>query len=260
MTTYRMRADGVLATGPEGDLLAGWAIEKAAHGKATLEITGDREALLGRGVSAGVAAGLLAAGLRGYQVDLVRRVLREGRMLRGYVSAPAGSGKTHLCGGLVVAWTAGRAEPSASWAYLVTNQELAKQTERVLSEWIPAAWSRLGTGAPPEVRCFSYGEVWVGSGSEGSPGSRHEEFMQCTAGLLVDEIHAAVATTRSTVILLSRAVVRIGLSATPVSRGDGLGRMVVGLLGPELGRVNMDEVTRAGGIAPGLVWAPEDVR
>jgi len=144
-----------------------------------------------------------------------------------------------------------------SWAYLVGNRELAKQTEESLAQWLPKAARAIGAYLPVSLACFSYGEVWRGSGSDGEPGRRYEEFIACRGGLLVDEVHQSIAVTRSVALFLSRAVARVGMSATPLDRGDGLGHLAIGLTGPELGRVEMSEVAEAGYLTPGRAWCPE---
>jgi len=111
-------------------------------------------------------------------------------------------------------------------------------------------WAAIGgQGDPPDIRCFSPGEVW----HQGLKGKRYDEFMACRDGLLYDEVHTAVSKTRSEPVLRSEAVVRIGLSATPTDRGDGLGRLVEGLFGPILSSVGIKEVEQQGFLSPGRV-------
>jgi len=205
--------------------------------------------------------------LRGYQGNVLASVL-SAPVMRGVVSAPCGAGKTRLCGAIVcgimhrLAAGSGPAldEPSR-WAYVVSNASLAAQTYYALMDsghgrghagmWLMGAmWACLdGAGPAPEIHCFSPGEIW----HRGHAGKRYEEFMSCQDGLLFDEVHRSAALGHAQCIIKSNAVVRIGLSATPLDRGDGLGGLVSGLFGPLLGSIGIKEVTDAGYLTPGKI-------
>lgn len=245
----------------EDKVLSGFLVSKALGGGQALDVIGGSDSLLllgGTGRDGGCADCLVEAGiLRDYQGKVIEDVLQS-PIGRGLVKAPCGSGKTRLAGALCCGFQR-RLGGSGRWAYVVPNRELASQTQAALTDsskgfhgiaLILAMWAGIGgRGTCPDLRCFSFGEIWY----RHRPGRRYEEFLSCTEGLLVDEVHAAIPVNRANAILRSRAVVRLGLSATPTDRGDGLGFVAEGLFGPILGEISLQEVTDAGYLTPASV-------
>lgn len=287
-----MRADGVVGVceeyGQTEPVLAGWCVKEALTegSRRGLRIVGSAAEVMGLTLSgpgarerAQEAIERLVKGslLREYQGHLLRQIFcgPGEKILRGYLTAPAGSGKTRIAAAIPVVhfaatWNLGGDSedwPRSAWGYIVQSKQLAAQTQKQVGGSAVNGVRPIGLlydmaravelHFTPDLDCFSFGDAWVGGGgSAGSPGKRYAEFMAC-GNLIVDEVHRVPCTTAATPVLLSQAVCRIGLSATPVSRGDGTGAMVEGLLGPELASVSLKEVTDAGFLTQGKVWDGE---
>jgi hypothetical protein len=136
---------------------------------------------------------------------------------RGIVVAPTGSGKTRIC----------HAIPQVAeglWLYLAPSRALADQT---------------AAGAPANMICTSFG-------------CAREDVLLACDGLLIDEAHRIAAETYSRVVLRSAAKFRIGLSATALMRSDPKNSLTIGLLGPQVFRITLEQL-QADGFLPGGV-------
>lgn len=183
--------------------------------------------------------------LRDYQLDAVLAVLRQ---RRGLVWLPTASGK----GELVVALT--RAVPT-EWLFVVHTTTLVEQTADRL---------RLRNrehGSPDEEP----GIIAEGKWSEGrvtfatfqslyarlkANDRRALALLGRVGGLVCDEAHTVAADTFWQVAMAtSQAAYRVGLSGTPLARGDRKSALVIAALGPVIYRLKADPLIAAGVLA-----------
>lgn len=202
--------------------------------------------------------------LRDYQYEGVNRALER---TRGILWLSTGAGKTEIAIGLV------KAMP-IPWLFLVHRGTLGEQTARRFEKrWTDSCLSpaeetiyRLGGGAPHLL-----GEIREGEWSEGERltiatfqtiaraledppdhprGKRVRELLARVRGVIVDECHVLPADSYWNVMqAIPDAYYRIGLSGTPLDRGDKRSALALAALGPIIYRVDADRLVAAGVLA-----------
>lgn len=162
------------------------------------------------------------AGARDYQVAALRAVCRAGQ---GILKLPTGSGKTWIfC--LVT-----QALP-CTWLFIVHRQQLLDQTARELEAVTGEVAGRVGDGAwsTARVTVATY-QTLDAARKRGDP--RAAALLEGAQGVVADEAHVCAADVASSILLAAvNAYWRVGLSATPMARGDKRSVMVVACLGP----------------------------
>lgn len=166
--------------------------------------------------------------LRPYQLRLAAEGL-EAFMGRGILKAPTGSGKTRILTAIIVA---GRRAGIRKWVVSAPNKELLRQLSETL---VP----RIGRGIE-DVYCATMTELACRRGKI------------VADGYLTDECHRIGARTYALGASRVSACWRLGLSATPLDRGEQ-NALVVGLLGPVVAEVKREELVDAGFLSPGVV-------
>ncbi len=185
------------------------------------------------------------AWLRDYQLDAVKRVVERHR---GILHMPTGAGKTEVAAGLT------RALP-ARWLFLVHRTTLMAQAadRYTLRTGLPAG--RLGEGLwlpPPAGRpsfCAATFQTLFEAWDRGDPRARWllEEW---TEGLCVDECHVLPASSFWRVAMATNnAAYRVGLSGTPLARGDQRSQYAIAALGPVIYRVRPELLIERGVLA-----------
>lgn len=203
--------------------------------------------------------------LRDYQLEGVEKALLR---TRGIEWLSTGAGKTEIAIGLV------KAMP-IRWLFLVHRGTLGEQTARRFEKrWLS------GGLKPAEETAFRLGgrelsgllgEIREGMWTEGSrltiatfqtlaraledlpTHPRHvkaRELLAKTQGLIIDECHVLPADSFWRVAQAAEnAYYRIGLSGTPLDRGDKRSALALAALGPVIHRVDSDQLVSAGVLA-----------
>lgn len=205
--------------------------------------------------------------LRPYQVETVRAALSGPQAIgqkgvedarfaeyllehadpgRGMIWVPTGGGKSRMAVAMA------HAVPG-KWLFLVHRGHLA---EDVKGRWD----STVGPIEGCEAGMIGAGEWRVGErltcatlqtlhDSLGS--QRFKDLAKEVTGVIVDEAHVAPAATfYKTIMSLDAARYRIGLSGTPLARGDRKGLVAIGAMGPVIYRVRPQELIDQGYLAP----------
>jgi superfamily II DNA or RNA helicase len=179
-----------------------------------------------------------------YQVEAVRAVGQHGR---GILHLPTGAGKTETFIGLT------RYLP-CPWLFLVHRSGLLRQT---------ADRYRLRTGLEAgvvgdeewkprvPVTCATFQTVYAAL-KKGDP--RAKALLEGAYGLCVDESHVLPSDSFMRVAMAARnAYYRVGLSGTPLARGDQKSVVAIGCLGPVIMRVKPAELQALGVLAQGTI-------
>ena len=187
-----------------------------------------------------VPLGDLPLELRSYQRDGVQALLRG---VQGYLRAPCGAGKTVMGASALVA----SGEPGL---VLVHTHDLLEQWAGLLRGWdyrvrVVAGGRMAGLGTPLRVRGgvpeFAVATVRTLT----QAGAQASTLLRSCGAVLLDEAHHAPASTFSGLLQQLPARYRWGVTATP-EREDGWTFALPLVIGPELWRVEMQELVRAG--------------
>lgn len=181
--------------------------------------------------------------LRPYQAAAVERVDER---VRGILHLPTGSGKTEV----MIALT--RAFP-CPWLLLAPNLSLVnnaadrfllRNREHGVDLGEPG---RIGEGRWTEgerLTCATYQSVHRALDTD-----RGRALLDRVGGLVADESHSVPAVTFLQATRACNAYWRVGLSGTPLARGDMKSALAVAALGPIIHRVTPDELVAAGAIS-----------
>lgn len=187
------------------------------------------------------------AWLRDYQHEAVRRVLDS---QRGILWMTTGAGKTEIAVALA------RAVP-CPWLFVVHRKGLADQAadrfalrnrEHGVDLGEPGV---IGEGAWSEGERFTAATFQSLVAAMKDP-RRRELIMGLLArvgGLIVDESHTLPATSFYDVVTACDAYYRVGLSGTPLARGDQRSILSIAALGPVIYRVRPEVLVNAGVLA-----------
>jgi superfamily II DNA or RNA helicase len=121
--------------------------------------------------------------------------------------------------------------------YLCHSPQLIKQAEEALRKDLASISERL-RGVPIELLTGTYSAVRARVDVD---------------VLIVDECHRAASATGMRALALVDASWRIGMSGTPFDRTDGGNALVVGLLGPQVYHIGIEELTKLGFLTPGSI-------
>lgn len=186
------------------------------------------------------------AWLRDYQTAAVDAVATK---VRGLLHYPTGSGKTDIMVGLV------RALP-CRWLALVHRAQLAgdiaarfnKRNEEHGVDLGEAGV--IGEGQWAEGRHLTAATFQTMAHGLKRRDERVLNLLHGAEGVLVDEAHTLPAESFYEVAMATpRAYFRVGLSGTPLARGDRRSAMAIGALGPVIGRVKAETLIDAGVLA-----------
>lgn len=174
--------------------------------------------------------------LREYQAQAVAAML-SAPLGRSIVELPTGAGKTRVIAACLacaaIQLDIGRA------AVVVPSPQLARQVRAELDALLPEMLVKL----PAKEVQFTYSVHTYGS----------LEAEDAVDMLIVDECHRAAAPTHATSLGAVAAPFRIGLSATPLDRQDVYNALVVGLTGPVVYSVTLEQLVEAGHLTPGVL-------
>jgi superfamily II DNA or RNA helicase len=179
--------------------------------------------------------------LRDYQLAAVARAVHAGR---GIISAPTGSGKTELAIAL-------RQVFPCRWLFLVHRTTLVEQaaerftlrTGQIADIIGEGRWDN--TGASFTVATFQSIHAAL---KRNDP--RALALLGQAGGIIVDECHVLPSESFWRVAMRAQqAYYRIGLSGTPLARGDRRSLLAIAALGPIIYRIQPDVLIAAGVLA-----------
>lgn len=175
--------------------------------------------------------------LRDYQLEGVRLALLH---KRGILWMPTGSGKTECAVGLAKL-------VRERWLFVVHRETLVEQAAVRFEMRTGEPAGRIAAGQWIEGRftCATFQALHAARES-----GRCKALLAGTVGLLVDEAHTVAAGTFWGVAQsAANAYYRIGLSGTPLDRGDRRSVFTVGALGPVIYRIKPELLISRGVIA-----------
>lgn len=179
-----------------------------------------------------------------YQMEAVRAVAQHAR---GILHLPTGSGKTESFIGLT------RYLP-CRWLFLVHRSGLMRQSAERYRQRTGRTAGVVGDEewAPGKrVTCATFQTVHAAL-KRGD--ARAKALLEWAEGLCVDESHVLPSASFLRVAMAAKnAYYRVGLSGTPLARGDQKSVIAIGALGPVLVRVRPAELQRLGVLAQGTI-------
>lgn len=182
------------------------------------------------------------AWLRDYQHDAVAAVEAK---TRGILWMPTGSGKTEVAAALAQRFP-------VTWLFLVHRTTLGTQAADRYETRTKLPTGRIGEGVwnVPDDATFVCATFQTLSRLLEKADPRALALLARTEGLIVDECHVLPAASFYRVSMATpRAYWRVGLSGTPLARGDKRSLLAVGALGPVIYRLATEKLIDEGVLA-----------
>jgi superfamily II DNA or RNA helicase len=180
--------------------------------------------------------------LRDYQLAGAHAVRDKGR---GILWCPTGSGKTEVFAALTRAL-------ACRWLFVVHRTNLVDQAAERVELRTGERVGRIGEGAWTDftqyrIVCATFQSLARGLAG-GDPATR--ALLLGAEGLVVDEAHTTPAASFLKVVMSApNAYYRVGLSGTPLARGDRRSVLAVAALGSVIYRIRTDTLVEAGVLA-----------
>lgn len=176
--------------------------------------------------------------LRDYQLEGVTRV--ENRE-RGILWCPTGSGKTEIAVGLTQ-------RLPCRWLFVVHRATLMHQAAERYEKRTGRVSGRVGQGTwqvEPTFTCATFQTLYARLDDP-----ECLQLLDETEGLIVDEAHTLPADSFWKVVMKTRrAFYRIGMSGTPLARGDKRSILTIAATGPVIYRIKPETLINAGVLA-----------
>lgn len=183
--------------------------------------------------------------LRDYQRESVQRIVDR---VRGIVWLPTAAGKTEIATGAALA-------VPCRWLFLVHRGTLMQQTADRFEQRTGEKAGRIGEGLwePARFTCATFQTLYARLDSEEAI-----DLLTNAQALLVDEAHTLPADSFWKVIMRATgAYYRIGVSGTPLARGDQRSVLTIAALGPVIHRIRPEVLIEAGWLAkPKIRFVP----
>jgi len=187
------------------------------------------------------------AWLRPEQKEAVNRVIAR---KNGILWLPTGAGKTEIAIGLTV-------KIKTRWLFIVHKKDLLHQTAARYEKRTGITAGKIGDGIF-DVQDFTVATFQTLSRGLKTRDKRVLQLMQDVGGVIHDECHTAPAASSLAVLMgLNNAVYRVGLSGTPLARGDKRSIYAIGALGPVIYRIKPEVLIEAGHLAKPYIHMPE---
>ena len=187
------------------------------------------------------------AWLRPEQKEAVNRVIAR---KNGILWLPTGAGKTEIAIGLTV-------KIKTRWLFIVHKKDLLHQTAERYEKRTGMKAGKIGDGIF-DVQDFTVATFQTLSRGLKTRDRRVTEFLPKIGGVIHDECHTAPAASSLAVLMgLDNAVYRVGLSGTPLARGDKRSIYAIGALGPVIYRIRPEVLIEAGRLAKPYIHMPE---
>jgi superfamily II DNA or RNA helicase len=178
------------------------------------------------------------AWLRDYQREAIDCVLAK---KRGILWAPTGSGKTEIAAGLT------KILP-CNWLFLVHRSSLMEQAAERYETRCQTRSGRIGDGIWSPGDHFTVATFQTLYARLLSPEAK--ELVSQITGIIVDECHTLPSESFNKVAqAFGNAYYRIGLSGTPLARGDRRSLLAIATLGPVIYRLRPEVLIQAGVLA-----------
>lgn len=181
--------------------------------------------------------------LRDYQQDAVAVAIAK---VRGLLWLPTGAGKTECAAALMSA-------VPCRWVFMVHKRDLLEQTRARFVKRTGEVAGAIGDGemSPQRVTIVTFQTVAAALRSPKTARSKQVlAVIQQAQGLIADECHVVAADSFWKVMALAvNAYWRIGLSGTPLARGDKRSAYVMAQLGPVIYRLKPDVLIERGVLA-----------
>lgn len=177
--------------------------------------------------------------LRDYQKNALSAAVEK---RRGVLWLPTGSGKTEIATALM------KVTPSCRWLFLVHRAQLVKQSADRFQQRTGEEAGMLGGGHDSVKRVTfatfqTLSNAYKPQNQDNPKYQRVRKLIAAAGGIIVDECHVLPARTFLELTKKAqKAEFRIGLSATPFSRGDSGSLHLVGALGPTIFRLKVEEL------------------
>ena len=178
--------------------------------------------------------------LRDYQKAAVAAIVTK---KRGILWLPTGSGKTEIAVGLT------RALP-CRWLFLVHRATLLEQTAERYERRTGLPAGRIGDGKfdIPDGCTFIACTFQTASRMMGGGTNRMTQVLtEWAQGIMMDEAHVVPSNSFWNVVMAAHAAYyRVGLSGTPLARGDRKSLLAIAAIGPIAYRIKPDVLIEAG--------------
>lgn len=189
------------------------------------------------------------AWLHRFQALAVRAALKR---KRGIIKLPTAAGKSEIAAGLM------RAVPDARWLFVVDSLDLASQMSTRLFKRTSEVAGLVGEGSwnsTQRVVCATYQSILAGLRGDKASRDRATALLGAVDGVIADECHTVAADTQRAIVQrCHRAFWRIGLSATPLARGDQRSSYAVGTLGPVIYEVPSQQLRDLGILSEASIY------
>ncbi len=172
-----------------------------------------------------------------FQYDAVMTALHQGR---GIIKAPTGAGKTNIAAGVMAV------VPSVDWLFVAPSIDLVVQAKKRYEKLTGEEGGQIGDGKWDIRRCtFATFQTLNKRIQQRDPEAMALRLI--IKGLIVDECHTLPANTFfPTAMFFNKAHVRLGISATPLDRGDRRSVFAVAALGPVCWSISTADLVERG--------------
>jgi len=180
--------------------------------------------------------------LRDYQLEAVRRAIEVGR---GILKIGTGGGKSVIGTALV------QMIP-CHWLFIVNSKDLMHQMADKFTQFTGELTGKIGDGlwSPDKNERLTVATFQTIHRMWSKDRDKAKEFLNSIEGLIVDEAHVLAADSFLDLAMrLSNAYYRIGLSATPLDRGDKKSICTIAALGPVIYELKAKDLIERGVLA-----------
>lgn len=186
---------------------------------------------------------LIGTVLRDYQIAAVQAIFDS---TRGIVQAPTGSGKTKIA---VAAMNWAIRTKGLKTLLLTHKQELLYQTEKSLRESTGIEAAIFGDGESPLMKPANIGMIQTLSGRLAKKDPAVLHLLNNVDMLIIDEAHHGDTASFQAVCNACDAFYRIGLTATPMMKGEIEDMQLMAVTGGVIFRITLQELIDRGLLA-----------